>query len=334
MEQSHFLSENTQATLLLCAPLVAARVKDVSPLSLGEFNDLLGTLERNGASLCDLLEAQKADPILESLHPQFDTARLSALLARGFALSLSVEKWSSYGFWIASREDERYPRRLTERLKHLAPALIYGCGDPALLAAGGVAIVGSRDVDDTATIFTQKLGAACAREGMTVISGGARGVDQLSMLAAVDAGGKVVGVLADSMARSATSANARDALQDGRVTLISPFDPEAGFNVGNAMSRNKAIYALADYGVVVSSGLNEGGTWSGAIEELDKYKFVPIFVRDGAEIPEGNKRLLKQGALPLAPPPWPGSLKEEFDRLVSEAKGSPSRNSLVQPSLL
>src|SRR5947207_842108 len=169
---------------------------------------------------------------------------------------------------------------------------------------------------------------------MTGISGGAGGGHQLSMLAAVDAGGKVVGVLADSMARSATSANARDALQDGRVTLISPFDPEAGFNVGNAMSRNKAIYALADYGVVVSSGLNEGGTWSGAIEQLDKYKFVPIFVRDGAEIPEGNKRLLKQGALPLAPPPWPGSLKEEFDRLVSEAKGSPSRNSLVQPSLL
>jgi len=252
MEQSHFLTENTQATLLLCAPLVAAKVKDVSPLSLGEFNELLAALERNVASLSDLLESQKAEAVLQKLHPQFDTAQLRALLGRGFALSLSVERWSSHGFWIASREDERYPRRLKERLKHLAPALIYGCGDPALLDTGGIAIVGSREVDDAATKFTQELGGACAREEITVISGGARGVDQFAMLAAVEAGGKVVGVLADSMARSSTSANARDAIQEHRMTLISPFDPEAGFNVGNAMSRNKSIYALADYGVVDS----------------------------------------------------------------------------------
>src|SRR4051812_44007764 len=39
MEQpSNVPSEITQATLLLCGPLVAAKVKDVSPLSLGEFN--------------------------------------------------------------------------------------------------------------------------------------------------------------------------------------------------------------------------------------------------------------------------------------------------------
>src|SRR4051812_30625168 len=142
MEQSsHFLSEATQATLLLCAPLVAARVKEVAPLSPGEFNELVAALAQQGRHVSDFLGNDSS--LLAGLHPQFDTDRLRALLGRGFALSLSVEKWTSHGFWVLSRDDAEYPRRLQERLKHLAPVVIYGCGERALLETGGVAIVGS-----------------------------------------------------------------------------------------------------------------------------------------------------------------------------------------------
>ena len=48
---------------------------------------------------------------------------------------------------------------------------------------------------------------------------------------------------------------------DGQLVLASPYDPSAGFNVGNAMQRNKFIYALADAALVVNSDLNRGGTW-------------------------------------------------------------------------
>src|SRR2546428_4069385 len=209
MEQ-HFLSETTQATLLLCGPLVAAKVKDVQPLSLGEFNDLLSAFERQGSDLTELLDTQTTEKLLQKLHPQFDTDRLRALLQRGFALSLSVEKWTSYGLWVVSRADERYPQSLKNRLKHLAPAILHGCGETSLLESGGVAIVGSRDIDDAAISFTRELGEACAREQLTVVSGGARGVDQYAMLAAVQAGGKVAGVMADRPAPASTAANARE----------------------------------------------------------------------------------------------------------------------------
>jgi predicted Rossmann fold nucleotide-binding protein DprA/Smf involved in DNA uptake len=129
------------------------------------------------------------------------------------------------------------------------------------------------------------------------------------MLAAIEAGGTVVGVLADSLLRSATSGKAREAIQDGCLTLISAFDPEAGFNVGNAMQRNKQIYAMADFGLVVSSGYNEGGTWSGAIEQLEKLHLTPLFVRDG-DVPEGNRQLLRRGGLAFPPEPWVDSLHE------------------------
>ncbi len=84
--------------------------------------------------------------------------------------------------------------------------------------------------------------------------------------------------------------------QSSRLLLISPYDPQVGFNVGNAMGRNKLIYALADAALVVASDLNKGGTWSGAVEQLDRYKCVPVYVRNDVES-LGLADLRKRGAL-------------------------------------
>jgi predicted Rossmann fold nucleotide-binding protein DprA/Smf involved in DNA uptake len=87
---------------------------------------------------------------------------------------------------------------------------------------------------------------------------------------------------------------------DGQLVLISPYDPAAGFNVGHAMQRNKLIYALADAALVVNSDFEKGGTWTGAVEQLDRLHFVPMFVCNGANTPRGNTALMQRGAKP-----WP-----------------------------
>jgi predicted Rossmann fold nucleotide-binding protein DprA/Smf involved in DNA uptake len=301
------LSPTTQAALLLCSPLRAGKSKDVQPLSTGEFNELERQLQRIGARLEQLLESDAA-ALLKQLGLTVDAEKINALLGRGFMLSMAVETWQSVGVWVTSRTETDYPERL-HRLKQNAPPLLYGCGEKKLLSRGGLAIVGSRDVDAAGEIFTRNIAAKAAHEPMQIVSGGARGVDQFAMFAALEAGGTVVGVLADSLLRSATSGKARKAIQDGQLALVSAFDPEAGFNVGNAMQRNKQIYALADFGLVVSSGYNEGGTWSGAIEQLEKLHLTPLFVRAG-DVPEGNRQLLRRGALVFPSEPWVDSLHE------------------------
>ena len=90
---------------------------------------------------------------------------------------------------------------------------------------------------------------------------------------------------------------------DHKLVLISPYDPAAGFNVGHAMQRNKVIYALADAALVVTSDFEKGGTWAGAIEQLEKLHLVPVFVRNGANAGKGNSALLRHGATPLAESP-------------------------------
>ena len=65
------------------------------------------------------------------------------------------------------------------------------------------------------------------------------------------------------------------------------------------MERNKLIYGLAEFAVVVSSDHQTGGTWAGAIEAL-KAGWGPVLVRDGDSVPRGNKELLKLGARALS----------------------------------
>jgi predicted Rossmann fold nucleotide-binding protein DprA/Smf involved in DNA uptake len=66
---------------------------------------------------------------------------------------------------------------------------------------------------------------------------------------------------------------------------------------GLAMDRNKLIYALADYGLVVSADYKKGGTWAGAEEELKRKPGRPVFVRIGDSVPTGNRQLINLGAL-------------------------------------
>lgn len=212
------------------------------------------------------------------------------------APSLNAQAILSRAIWIASRADASYPARLKARLKDDAPPVVYGCGDAAILETGGLAIVGSRHVSDDLIEYTQRVGQLAAAAGRSVISGGARGIDQAAMRGALQEGGKVAGVLSDSLERAAMHREHRDMLIGGRLVLISPYDPSAGFNVGHAMQRNKLIYALADAALVVSSDYEKGGTWTGAVEQLEGFRFAPIYVRANGDMGKGLEALRQKGA--------------------------------------
>lgn len=307
------LSPNTQAILLLTAPLIAGRGTSSSELlSPGEYKRLARHLREIQCQPADLVSTDAAD-LLRACQPVIDEARLQRLLARGFLLSQVIERWQARAIWVVSRADAEYPRRLKARLREDAPAVIYGCGDMSLLESGGLAVVGSRHVDDSLIDYTMAVGRLAARAGRTLVSGGAKGIDQAAMRGALDAGGKVSGVLADSLEKTTMNREHRNLLLDGQLVLISPYDPSAGFNVGNAMQRNKLIYALADSSLVVSSDLNKGGTWAGSVEQLDKLKFVPVFIRSTGESSAGLDGLRNKGALPWPNPQDVDSFEDVFN---------------------
>ncbi|MFN5241603.1 MAG: DNA-processing protein DprA [Aphanizomenon sp.] len=293
---NHILPPDTQAILLLCASFGQNRQTEPLPLTLSEYNLLTEWLLENQMRPGDLLETTAIEKIQKITINKLNPDRLIALLERGLMLSLAVEKWTSQGLWILGRSDPKYPQRFKQILKHSAPAIIYGVGDVELLSLGGLAIVGSRDVDKEMIQYTQRVAKTCSQQNIQVISGGARGIDQESMLGILNNRGTCVGVLADSLTKAAVNSKYRSGIREGRLTLISSYDPDAGFNTGNAMGRNKYIYSLADYALVVKSDLEKGGTWNGAVEALSKIKEIPVFVNMIYPIAAGNQELYNRGA--------------------------------------
>ena len=100
------------------------------------------------------------------------------------------------------------------------------------------------------------------------------------MAAALDAGGVVVGVPAEGIRKVSRNAEIRRRVHGGELCIASPFAPDTPFQAGNAMGRNKIIYALSTVTFVVSSDEESGGTWAGAKEALDK-RYAPVAVWTG-----------------------------------------------------
>ena len=291
------VTAQTQAILLLTAHFTKPADNAAKPLTTKEWARFAQWLKDHDINPEKLMNGHLR-VALDGWTDKFITAeRIEQLMNRGSALALAVEKWTRAGLWVLTRSDYNYPSSLKRLLKTDSPAVLFGCGNPVLLNKDGVAVVGARNANNGDLDFSSNLGKTIADQGYTVVSGGARGIDESAMLGALEHEGTVIGVLADSLLKAATSNKYRKYLVNNNLVLISPYYPEAGFNAGNAMSRNKYIYCLADAAIVVQSG-TEGGTWNGAIENLKK-EWVPLWVKETKDPTSGNSLLIQKGASPL-----------------------------------
>jgi predicted Rossmann fold nucleotide-binding protein DprA/Smf involved in DNA uptake len=297
------LGDDGQVLLALCSAFAlpdGSAVGGAAPFTLSEWNRLARQIHDSPLKRPAALQGREAGELAKelALAPE-EAERIVCLLERSGRLALELEALFSRGMWAVTRVDEAYPARLRDTLKHQAPTVLFGAGELQLLRRGGVAVIGSRNIDAAGAAFAKEVGRKTVAAGLPVVSGGARGTDRLAMEGALESGGAALGVLADSLERTVRQPDLRQLLLDGQLVLLTPYAPTAGFSVGAAMGRNKVIYGLADFAVVVSSDFQTGGTWSGAVEAL-KAGWCPVFARDGENMPKGNRELLKLGAAPLA----------------------------------
>lgn len=310
------LSVDTQAVLLLCGRLGQVENGGARPLTTKQYSVLARWLRDKGMRPGELLETHGRARLAELESADLRKEALEPLLDRGAALGIVTARWASRGLWVLSRGDDEYPSRFKRYLGQVAPPLLFGAGDRKLLQSGGLAMVGARDASEEDIEFAKRVAAVCANQGITVISGGARGVDLESMGAAFDGGGGAVGVLPDSLARNAVSARYREGLIAGRLALVSPFDPDARWFAYTAMERNKLIYALSDAALVVAAAAESGGTWAGALEALESGR-VAVYVKLVENVESGNHKLMVRGAREFPPEPW-DDLRSLFVTLAPE----------------
>ena len=285
------LDDAAFAALGLCSRLAPS--PDAKPLTAGEFWTVVSAV-----GSAEALVGRSADDLARDGVDRELADRCARLLGRAGALALAIEKLDQVGIWTATAGGEGYPSSLRDRLGVNAPVILHGAGPSEVLDASGIGVVGSRDVSEAGAEVARAAARMAADEQLTLVSGAARGVDQLAMKAALEAGGTSVGLLADSLTKRLREVETRRQVHDGRLCLVTPYHPDAGFNVRTAMGRNKLVYALSRVTLVVASDLESGGTWAGASEALRR-EFGAVAVWTGEGSGPGNQALVERGGHPV-----------------------------------
>lgn len=216
--------------------------------------------------------------------------------------SVDLEKiWGrilDLGVEVLTWEDERYPRRLKEIDQ--PPPVLYLHGTLQAEDDWAVAVVGSRRITAYGRQVAEELADFLARNGITVVSGLARGIDAVAHRAALRAGGRTFAILGSGLDRIYPPEHRQLATAiSSHGALISDYPLGTPPESINFPPRNRIISGLSLAVVVI-----EAGETSGA---LITARFAAEQGRDVFAVPggifapqcKGTNRLIQQGARPL-----------------------------------
>lgn len=209
----------------------------------------------------------QAEDLMALGYDRASADRIIGLLSQTEQLNWYLNEGRKMDCYPITRVGESYPAALRSRLKMDAPGCLWAKGDMSILEEPAIALVGSRDLNEENLAFAREAGRQAALQGITLISGNARGADREAQQAALEQGGKVISIVADSLEKQPLRSNTLYLSMEG-------FD--LPFSSIRALSRNRVIHALGCLTLVAQCGDRKGGTWSGTKDNL-RHGFSPVF---------------------------------------------------------
>lgn len=190
-----------------------------------------------------------------------------------------------------------------EKLRNIPspPKQLYFAGDISVLHRKCVGVVGARKHTIYGKNVALMIGRRLAESEVPVVSGLALGIDAFSHEGALEADGKVIGVLGSGINRMGPARN-RGLMMRGLEAggaVISEYDPDEEANSWTFPERNRIISGLSEAVVVVEAGLNSGSliTAKHASEQGRAIYAVPGNINSQSSI--GSNLLIRDGAIPL-----------------------------------
>lgn len=300
------MNSNSMAIAILCSHLCLG--ENVHPLEPREWSVLAQRMIAEKFQPAEILEWGRQDLCERLQLNPMEADRILRLGDRSGSLSFELSKYENMGIRLITRADVEYPQQLKRKLGNGCPPLFYAAGNTELLKREAVGYVGSRTISEQDEAVTRNFVHRTSEQGYLVVSGGAKGVDHIAEEEVLNMGGCAVGFLADSMLRKIKNSRTVYAIQQGKLLMLSVVNPDAGFNAGIAMMRNKYIYAQSVGTVIIKSDFNKGGTWTGAVENL-KNNWCPTFCWNRTAY-KGNQALIQEGAIPVGED-WNGNIVDQ-----------------------
>jgi len=241
---------------------------DRKPLTAAQFRELFARSEQLERKE-ETRNVTAADLIAIGYGQQM-AAHIVELLGEGMLLQRYLQRAKRAGCVPVTRATKCYPVALRNRLGLDSPGVLWAKGDLDLLGEPTVALVGSRALCSGNREFAKEVGRQAAKQGLTLVSGNARGADKTAQEACLETGGKVISVVADSLEAHSAKENVLYLSED-------VFDGE--FSAQRALSRNRVIHCLGIKTFVAQCSLEKGGTWDGTAKNLQK-NWSPVFCFD------------------------------------------------------
>jgi DNA processing protein len=186
-----------------------------------------------------------------------DTAEAIAQWEKTVDLVAELKRVADFGCRIITQQDEDYPELL--RQIYDPPIVLYARGQLTARDKNAVAIVGSRQTTHYGQEVARKLGYQLAYVGVTVVSGGARGIDTAGHQGALNASGRTVAVLGTGINIVFPPENAElfeRIAANGAVLTQFPFNRPA--DKQSFPIRNRIVAGMTLGTVVVEASLNSG----------------------------------------------------------------------------
>jgi DNA processing protein len=211
------------------------------------------------------------------------------------------EHLDTQGITLLTLLDESYPRRLKEISQ--PPPVLYVRGEIIPQDEWAVAIVGTRRFTHYGRQVAEEVAAFLARNGVTVVSGLARGVDSVAHQAALNAGGRSIAVLGNGVDQIYPAENtnlAEKMIQSGAVISDYPIGtPPDG---SNFPPRNRIIAGLSIAAVIVEAGRRSGALITAEFAANQGREVFAVPGKIFAPESKGTNRLIRDGAHPLLSP--------------------------------
>ena len=239
-------------------------------------------------------------------------AGANSVLTRGQAISSDL---MAAGVRVVFDGEAGYPEDLTRGLGESAPMVLFLAGDPGVLNAPRIAVVGSRAPSRPARAAAEEFASRQAAAGTTVVSGGAKGIDTVGHRGALGSGATIV-VPAMGVFRFRWEGIRAGALAPDRWCVLGQFPPQSEWQTPYALVRNRTIAALSA-ATVAFDPRDHGGTWRTCLATLAMRK--PLFIvtgGSGSSLRSGLARLVRMGASALDPLRMPNA--DEFAQMVRD----------------
>ena len=248
-----------------------------------EFGSPAEVFRRSAGELCAIkrINTDRASAILSSDSSEFISSQLALIERTGCKM---VSYW-----------DDEYPQRLKAIFD--PPPFYFIRGELIDEDDYALAVVGTRGVTSYGKLMTEKLVTELAREGLTIVSGLASGVDSIAHKAALAIGGRSIGVLGSGLDRIYPQENtglAKSLSEKG--ALISEFPMGTAPDRGNFPQRNRIISGLS-LGTLVIEGDVKSGALITAYYAVDQNR--EVFALPGnatSKMSRGPHRLIRTGA--------------------------------------